>query len=593
MRCPLQHRAYNDFLVPRRHSPSAEKAHALRARRLLPVALLLLPLYGLSQIKPVGQFGCGQDQRASFYGRPDLKFVAVGSPDAIKQWKTRPVLVFDGFESVKNGFTRAEFYRWHLPVPGREEFDGTNNSKDRLALAVRVVASGGERWFELANPEKEAEDQLYIQPRGESDTSENPEDTGEQHGSGPKPDEMTGWISIQLATPDVGLPLFILKYQHSDLEVYSASSFESKLLVDLRTSTPQIVEAVSCASFESIGGACSAQDEGHEGHDTLECQWDNKVSDFRCTMTVPYGSPYAARMAQTDFYLLSDKPANPTNRDPAELVSSLRDLAFLIRNNNINRTAGVLVSGLGPTTLLEHFKDLLPETDVFVFASPGAGDMLNAHLSLVTLKPDGKFDRQAIPKWGIAGDVTDEYKTDGHKDIVPINAGDLYGASESYVPIDADDAYRTHVLEQRPGFRAFDTILTVGAEKKNPVRVIYWLGLEAVDGNIVANAVRLAGESWVYGGCGEEYREGTARFIRRKAGVAEATVGVQGRYNPESSSAFPPDYPTEGPNCVWTDLLHWKAGAGFRVRKLAEDCKAPHEEVKIADDGSIKASSSH
>jgi hypothetical protein len=99
--------------------------------------------------------------------------------------------------------------------------------------------------------------------------------------------------------------------------------------------------------------------------------------------------------------------------------------------------------------------------------------------------------------------------------------------------------------------------------------------------------VEPAGESWMYGGCGQEYREGTARFIRRKAGVAEATVGVQGPYNPDSSTAFPPDYPTEGPNCVWTDFLHWKAGAGFRVRQVGEDCKAPHENIKISEDGSL------
>ena len=61
--------------------------------------------------------------------------------------------------------------------------------------------------------------------------------------------------------------------------------------------------------------------------------------------------------------------------------------------------------------MLEHFKDLLPESDVFVFGSPGAGEMWNAHLSLVTIDAEGKFDAPAIPKWGIAGEQTDEYKT--------------------------------------------------------------------------------------------------------------------------------------------------------------------------------------
>ena len=396
---------------------------------------------------------------------------------------------------------------------------------------------------------------------------------------------MAGWINIQLATPEAGLPLFTLSYQHHELGTYQAVSFESKLLVDLRTSTPQTVNSVSCTVFEPIGGACSAQDEANEGSDTLQCQWEPKASDFRCTMTTPYGSPYAERRAQGDFYLLSDKPASPTS-ESAESVQSLRDLAFLIRNNNTSQTEGVRVSGLGPTTMLEHFKDLLPESDVFVFASPGAGEMWNAHLSLVTIDAKGKFDLQSIPKWGVAGDETDEYKTNEFKDLVPIKAGDLC-CNDNFVPIGADDAYRTHLLEQRPGFRALDAILTVGSEKSNPVHVVYWVGLEVVDGKIVANAVRLAGESWMYGGCGQEYREGTARFIRRKAGAAEATVGVQGPYNPDSSTAFPPDYPTEGPNCVWTDFLHWKAGAGFRVRKVSEDCKAPHQEIKISEDGSL------
>ena len=556
----------------------------MRAHKVLQIALLLLPSFGIAQIATAGQIGCRQEQRANV-DHPNLQFVVVAAPDAIKQWKTRPVVAFDGFDAVRYGFTRSEFYRWHVPVPGREDFDGTTSSKDRLALAIRVVNSGGERWFELTAREKETEDQLYIQPLDANDASESPEDTGERNGSGPKPDEMAGWISIQLATPDAGLPLFILKYQHSDLEVYSASSLENKLLVDLRTSTPQTVNSVSCRSFESIGGACSGRDEAYEASDTLQCQWDAKASDFRCTMTTPYGSPYAQRRAQEDFYLLSNKPASPTSAS-AEEVQSLRDLAFLIRNNNTNRTEGVLVSGLGPTTMLERFQDLLPHADVFVFASPGAGEMWNAHLSLVTIDADGKFDVQAIPKWGIAGEETDEYKTNEHKDIVPIKAGDLC-CNDNFVPIGADDAYRTHVLEQRAGFRAFDAILTVGSEKSNPVHVVYWVGLEVVDGKIVANAVRLAGESWMYGGCGQEYSEGTARFIRRKAGVAEATIGVQGPFNPESSTAFPPDYPTEGPNCVWTDFLHWKAGAGFRVRKVGEDCKAPHENIKISEDGSL------
>ena len=143
----------------------------MRAHNILQIALLLLPSCGMAQINTAGQIGCRQEQRASV-DRPDLQFVVIAAPDAIKQWKTRPVVAFAGFDAVKYGFTRAEFYRWHLPVPGREDFDGTTTSKDQLALAIRVVNSGGERWFELTARRKETEDQLYIQPLNMNDESE-------------------------------------------------------------------------------------------------------------------------------------------------------------------------------------------------------------------------------------------------------------------------------------------------------------------------------------------------------------------------------------------------------------------------------------
>ncbi|MGB6676620.1 MAG: hypothetical protein WBE44_08025, partial [Terriglobales bacterium] len=87
----------------------------MRAHNILQIALLLLPSPGMAQINTAGQISCRQEQRASVTA-PTLQFVVVSAPDAIKQWKTRPVVAFAGFDAVKYGFTRAEFYRWHLPV---------------------------------------------------------------------------------------------------------------------------------------------------------------------------------------------------------------------------------------------------------------------------------------------------------------------------------------------------------------------------------------------------------------------------------------------------------------------------------------------
>lgn len=535
--------------------------------RLLALTFFLVSSTCFAQTSTVGQFSCGDRQGASL-SDADVKFVELTAPDAIKQWKSRPVSVFAGFDAAKYGFTQAEFYRWHVPVPGREGYDQVvGASTDRLALAVRVVGPHSDRWFELTTPADPNDGLLYIQERFDGDSGANTADTPQQEGAAPKQDEMQSWLTLQAATPDAKLPLFNLSFWHKESAVYSVTSFDDQLLLDLRSGSPRIAKILICSEFEPIGGACSAQDQGWEGHDTLDCHWDAASNDFRCAMTSPYGGPHAVRTAQGDFYLLSDKPAKPVI-EHAEFEPDLGHLAMRLRNDSTIPISGIFVPGLGPVTLLQRFKDLLPDAEVFVFASPGAGDVWNSHLSLVTVSSGGKIDVQSISKWSISGEETDESE-----------------APKSFVPFSAKDSYQTHILEQRPGYRAFDATLTANPGTGQPQldHVLYWIGLEAVDGKLVASAVRLATDAYVYGGCGAEYREGTATSIRKKAGTAEATLRVQGKFNSEYNDP----YPTEGSNCVWTSLLHWKPGAGFRARKLSQDCKVSHQVVTITEDGAV------
>src|ERR1700674_106859 len=305
--------------------------HSVTVPKLLWITLLLIPSPGFAQTNTAGQFGCGQDQRAAF-DQTDLKFVEIASPTAIKQWKTRPALVFEGFEAAKYGFTGAEFYRWHMPVPGREGFDqgATGDSADRLALAVRVVGPRGERWFELANPEDPTEGLLYIQQRFDNDSDGNPAETAQPADSASKPDEMEALLKFQAATPDAKLPLFSLSYWHKESGMYQVVTFTNHLLLDLRTGSPVISKTLSCSNFEPTSGACSAQDEANSGSDRVHCKWDASAADFRCTMTSPYGDSMAARTAQRDFYLLSGKPAK-TFIEHAEFLPDLGQFALRIR----------------------------------------------------------------------------------------------------------------------------------------------------------------------------------------------------------------------------------------------------------------------
>jgi hypothetical protein len=559
---------------------------------LLWIALFLLPGCAVAQTNASGQFSCDPKLRAEF-DYEHLRFDELTSADAIQQWKARTAVRFDGFDATTTGFTRLEFYRWHVPVPSREGYDqgAMSNSTDRLALAVHVVGPKVERWFEVANVEQESDESLFIQRWSLHDSDSSPSDTSPKEGVSSESDEMAGWLHLQFATPDTKMPLFHLVYQHDSSGVYQTETIDHHLLLDLRKGTPEIITVMTCKTFEPIGGACSAQDEAWEGHDTVECPWDAAATDFHCTLTTPYGSPHAARTAQSEFYLLSSKPVKPSAHH-VEAFADVGQLALRIRDNHTTETNDAFVSNaysqqfpsitLGSTTLLQRLKNVMPDSEIFVFASAGPGDMMNAHLSVVTLHGNDKPVIQSIPKWGIAGDQTDEFKrVFGKEEVVPLTANDLEDLSP-YVPL-AHDAYRTHTLEQRPGFIAFDVIVTAPQNDQNTPRIVYWVGLEAVSGKLIANAVRLAGDSSVYGGCGHEFLEATASLIRKKTGSAEATVRVQGQFQPEYSDP----YPTEGPNCVWSGVLHWKMGAGFRVRKLGDNCKAPHQEIKISDDGEI------
>lgn len=542
------------------------QAAALRTLAGLTLFLLSSPCF--AQTNVVGQLSCSEPLRAALI-QTDVKFVELSSLGAIKQWKTRPVVVFEGYDAGKYGYTRAEFYRWHVPVPGREGYDqgAVGESTDRLALAVHVVGPRSDRWFELTTRADPNDGLLYIQVLSDGDSGANSGDAERPANTNSKPDEMQAWLTLRAATPDAKLPLFSLSYWHKEGGMYQVETFTNELLLDLRSGSPQISKALSCSEFEPIGGACSAQDQARSSSDHLQCEWDSNAADFRCTMTSPYAVAVtnSARIGQKEFYLLSGKPAKPSV-EHAEFLPDLGQFALRIRENPDTPAKGILVAGLGPVTLLQRFKDLLPDADVFVFASPGAGGVWNTHLSLVTVPASGKPIIQAISKWGISGEETDE--TEAPKDLAPVTA---------------QDTYHSHILEQRLAFRAFDAALSAMPGRPDFGHVLYWIGLEAIDGKLVASAVRLATDGYAYTGCGQEYREGTATSIHKKAGVAEATLRVQGQFEYEYTTP----YPTEGPNCVWTSVLHWKPGAGFRARKLAEDCKLAHQVVTITEDGAV------
>jgi hypothetical protein len=329
---------------------------------------------------------------------------------------------------------------------------------------------------------------------------------------------------------------------------------------------------VQCMQAQPDGaGVCDAPD--RTLYDNLRCAWEAVNGDFHCAMTSPFGGENSRRSARRDFYLLSAKPALPDWY--AQSPPDLGALAIQLRNQT-GAVSSVMVPGLGPVTLLARYKDLLPGSEAFIFASPGAGAKVNAHLSLVIVSAQGRAAVERVPTWVLSGEKTDESPR-----------------PRGYTPLPVNDVYRTAPLEDRAGFHAFRTVLTSNSNaaadqpSSGPTHVVYWIGVEAVHGKVVSSAVRVASDGLSAATCAQEVHDGTAISIEPQQGMAAATVHVRPPDLPGEAAAQP-DEESEAPSgCVWIGALYWKAGAGFQVRKVDEDCEAGMPQVTITEDGRI------
>jgi hypothetical protein len=520
-----------------------------------------------------GQFGC--PGRTQFFANTDLQFTPAAQ-DAIEQWRTRPALAFDGFDEKRYGFHQIAFYRWRVPVQAQAESEADSDSAAgaqtnyRAALAVRLMGAGGDRWFELnpASAQKATPDELlYMQSAAATAGDHDDDGTAEQAA-----ENIAQLFSIRPATLDPALPLFLLEFSYNNAP---SGTVSNRLLLDARSGNPQISKAVQCMQSELHGAACDVPDRAI--YDNLRCIWEPAGGDFRCAMTSPFGGDSAFKAARRDFYLFSAKPARP-DWYTAQASPDLATLAVQLSRSQTATASGVMLPDLGPVTLLTRYKDLLPGTEQFVFASPGAGARLNAHFSLVSVSAQGRTSVQRIPKWVLSGEKTDET-----------------ARPRGYTPLPNDDRYGTRPLEDRPGFHALQAVLTgaSGAAADQAAsgltHVVYWIGVEAVDGKLVASAVRVASDGSSSPACTQEAHDGTAISIEPQQGMAAATVHVRPPDLPDTAALQPDnESESEAPSgCVWIGGLFWKPGTGFHVRKVDEDCDVGIPDVSITEDGRI------
>lgn len=545
----------------------------------------------VAQSGQAGQFGC--PGRTEFFDKPAIPFGQMKDASAIAKWKTRPSVTFDGFDEKRYGFSKITFYRWRISLqPGSQDADPADQAENgdatnRLALAVQVVSTNGERWFELGQVpvgQNYPSDDLVIQPAQQDDPMQQDQPDVETGKQKPTQDEMEKWISITPATPDHALPLFTFNFEYHNTGANAAGTIGNELLLDVRGKAPQIVKAAQCIEWDG-GGACTAPDTANAVYDNLNCRWEQPASDFHCTMAGAFGGDYAARVAEKDFYLISNEPARPSwqkDDTPADLAG----LALRLSKDPKATARAVMVPKLGPVNLLARYHDLLPGSEVLLFASPDAGPALSTHFFEAIVPAHGQPTVQDISKWVISGEETDE---DTPRDGFTPSSGPTPLGAQFGVGAARQDEYRVSSLEAGPRFHALQVILNSsplipsGIKGALGVHVVYWIGIEALSGKLIANGVRLASEGSTYGHCGQDLHDGTAITVRQKPGIAEATVTVR----PQDVSVDMPHDEGNENQCMWNGFLRWKSGSGFRVRKTWQDCKQELPEVSITDDGTI------
>lgn len=529
---------------------------------LLPIALAALLLAQEPQSSPpVHSFGCGgpdEPVRTDFFDKPTAEFVTVAPPADHEQWMHR---AFPGFDALKYGFSTVEF--WVHPVPTTDYAGdwGDDPSKvTSMQFYVRMVGSNAQKeaWYLLKDDRQyQRGELLFMQPpRHESDQSDANE-SAQPH------NPLDDWMVLEPATPDAHLPLFSLEDQYYDHGANAGGSVENKLLIDFRSGKPVVRTAMQCIHWEG-GGACTAPDTTAVHYDHVHCTWDSKESDFLCTDTGPWGGTYNPLNAKHQYFLLANKPPDQLTWAP-DALPSLEAFGKKFRGQS---SARALVRGLGYVDLVWKTDSLLPHQRVLLLASPGAGDEQNTRLTLAVVSPDGSISLSDVPKWGIGAEKSDQ-------DPAP----------QQFTP---SDNVRAVMASEFANVNGAHLLKVVDSMKSpNVIHVVYLVGIEAKDGKLVTNAVRLASEGTTYMGCGFEGADASA--ISFHWIDAEHAAGVRVQPQEESSMQAANRGDDQPKACSWEGKLRWVEGTGFRVRKVRDLCSLMPQDVVIDDRGKISA----
>jgi hypothetical protein len=499
-------------------------------------------------------------------------FVPATTEEIASVQKSKPELSAGPFSGGKFAYDRVEVYLVQTKQGNDDSTEGT------VSLYARATLNKKESWFKIARDKEAgmANYDFFDLTIGATEGGNPGGDAGEN------PDENSS-ARVSFAAKELNAPIFRVSWSRHEGGASVFAEVRKILLLDFRSSRPQIVAALQCVSAEG-GGGCGVWDNGSAPTTTLACNWDSAKADFLCTSTATgdYTVPLMRR-----FYLESgaEAPYTVKEGDPPDLESlgswSLLDRRLI--------TKGADVPGLGQVSYLAQYSREDVRGTAMLFASRGR-DSSEARFFAVIVDPEGpRLTLEILPQ-----PLVDEARP-------VVGAEQVYSAPDlqaSVVPAAihpaekfADDVrptFQVKALEILPNVSVWQVTAKQGSSHE-----VVWVaaGRNPATGKLVFSAVRVATEVGVYAGCGDGSTKASAAVIERKAGSLDAMLDVEPshKYDVDGKIADTGDQGEPVALCPMQIKLSWNNSVGFIRQESDPPCPdtTRARRVSISDMGEI------
>jgi hypothetical protein len=356
---------------------------------------------------------------------------------------------------------------------------------------------------------------------------------------------------VALATPDPAVPIVDLSFTEDLGGANADNSQEAHILMDFRSSPPQVLVTADCAYNEG-GGACTALDSGMAPRSDLQCDWVGDKKDFLCSEIM-----YSGGTAHRDTYLLTDTEAPLRSGEVATLAEAAQALksqpgtTAKVRDIGVVAWVGELNVGSGKTIVLGS--QSLDGGALFYFIPELRGGL-------------------GIPVVIWPHDFMDDGKGAG----VSLDA--------SYWTVDQGVSFVMQPIYDDPRLSVLQVVAKAGGNR------LYWVGAASGQKGPEFDVVELAGGSR-YVSCGDYHVPASVVAVEDVKRPFLAALKVQPSTVTSEGDARPIGWNNAPRDCVRPGELRWEGGK-FQGTMAQGDCK-PDEEpgyVQVDDAGKVKLS---